>query len=1012
VVLPRTLGLSERRPQGRVLLSTVLTVGLLLAGLAVAQARTSPDGRGAAVAVVPVAASTCADVLLVGMSGSHDRAGGGQPFGSALEPARQAFLDRATGGRVVEQVRIGGKTQPAQELRRSREADGPTRKAVSKAGVRRWTEGLTTQVDALVDRLAQREVSCPDQQVVLMGYAQGAMAVHRGLLRLASAHPTVAERLVAAVLVADGDRTSGTSARRAGKPRAGTQAKGVQQTFLRATTDVPGVDTPLMVWSVCSRGDIACDIGPTTYKKALDIHRSYGDATDAFRGVADSVWTRTTMWARPDPDWQPPEIEPGAAVSIQVPVLVRDSQRPNVVTSATTALPPGLVLGSDGMLTGTAPAQEGDWTVGYSVRNTGSATYDRPIESEFTVRVRSDLSRSLAAGGEHTCVVNRDGEVWCWGQNAYGQVGNGDRGPGPKAPMQVGSRTDWQSVAAGGADTCGIRQSGKLFCWGLNNEGQLGVGDKKVKTEPKKVAGYDWRQVSLGWFTSCGVQGDHTAWCWGDNSGRQIGDGTNQQRLKPVRVKGGNWASVSVGFRHACGIKTDGSLWCWGRNTFGQVGNGTVTDVRKPTRIGTADNWSEVSASFSHTCGVRGTEVRCWGRNSRGQLGDGTRADRSVATPVPGLPAMDDVVAAEGSSCGLDDQSRLWCWGSNAYGALGNGEAGSSNDAVRGNGTYKRLSAGWMHVCGVTQTNATTCWGNNERGQIGDATVTDRREPTGPSWPDGSSSRSSATETRPSYSLGTTTTSRPSAARKREEFSFRIASFNVLGDVHTRPYTHDDEYAPSRIRAEWSRDLFSDMGSPDVIGMQEVEASQLNSLVRATGGQYKVWPGTRVAGGVQQSLMWDKSVWKATKKDYIRIPFIRFKRAQPVVRLQHRATGRSIWVINAHNAPRNLQSQRNEAVRKEIAKIKKLRRSGTPVFFVGDLNEKERVFCKVVGKTDLYSPLGGRVSKSGCTPPKGMRVDWMFGSKDVRFKDFSMYVSPLKRWVNDHMVPVSTVRVP
>lgn len=249
-------------------------------------------------------------------------------------------------------------------------------------------------------------------------------------------------------------------------------------------------------------------------------------------------------------------------------------------------------------------------------------------------------------------------------------------------------------------------------------------------------------------------------------------------------------------------------------------------------------------------------------------------------------------------------------------------------------------------------------------------------------------------------------------AEAREAFSFRVATFNVLGDNHTRPYTHDDKYAPSRIRAEWMSDVLGSLGSPDIVGMQEVETSQLTSIRRATDGRYAAWPGNAVKGGVQASVMWRTDVWVATSRSTITIPFIKYQRAQPVVRLKNLATGRQIWVVNAHNAPRGYQSQRDTAVRIEIAKIKQLRATGLPVLFLGDLNEKKSVFCKVVGQTDLYSALGGKASGSSCSPPAGMRIDWIFGSADVRFDSFRMDSSMLKRWVNDHKVPVASISVP
>jgi endonuclease/exonuclease/phosphatase family metal-dependent hydrolase len=252
-----------------------------------------------------------------------------------------------------------------------------------------------------------------------------------------------------------------------------------------------------------------------------------------------------------------------------------------------------------------------------------------------------------------------------------------------------------------------------------------------------------------------------------------------------------------------------------------------------------------------------------------------------------------------------------------------------------------------------------------------------------------------------------------SPAQARDPLTFRIATFNVLGDGHTAPYAHDDNFAPSRIRAEWMADVLDSLGSPDIVGMQEVDAGQLPGIMRATQGRYDVWPGTAVAGGVQQSVMWRTDTWTATVKDTIVIPFIKFQRAQPVVKLENKATGRSIWVINVHNAPRDYQSQRNQALKLEVAKIKELRKTGLPVFLVGDFNEKNNAFCKVVGQTDLTTPMGGSATKDSCDPPgRLMRIDWIFGGADIAFDDFAMNRSPLKMWTNDHLIPVASVTVP
>ena len=235
----------------------------------------------------------------------------------------------------------------------------------------------------------------------------------------------------------------------------------------------------------------------------------------------------------------------------------------------------------------------------------------------------------------------------------------------------------------------------------------------------------------------------------------------------------------------------------------------------------------------------------------------------------------------------------------------------------------------------------------------------------------------------------------------------------MLGDVHTRPGAHDDQFAPSRIRAEWAADTIRRLRA-DIVGTQELDPRQYAALSRATDGQFSSWPGMALGEqGVRSSLFWRQSVWEVRAKSYITIPFIQWRRHQPVVRLRHRATGREIWVINVHNAPRDYEAQRDEAVRIEIAKIRELRQSGLPVFFIGDMNEKAKVFCKVLGQTDLYSPLGGSHDGTTCTLPTAqMRIDWIFGSSDVDFSSYAADRAPLVTRTTDHAVVTSRVTVP
>lgn len=979
----------RRPPSARASLPSLLSLVCLGALLAAGPAPASPGAATAAGLRTTAAAGPCADVLLVGLTGSRRRPRAAAPFGSMLEPFRARYVARAAReGRTVAQVHLGSATAPVRRLKRTRRASGPAATAISRESVARWEGDLSAATSRIVGRLDQAATDCPDQQLVLAGYAQGAMAVHRALTQL-DARPEVADRVVGAVLVSDGDRRRRTSAVRLGAPPSRPSGRGVHDQFFRARPD-----TPPVTWSVCTRGDVVCHVSRTPIGEAIARHRSYatGDGAVAVEGAAGSAWQRTLRWARPVADWQPPTMVASEPQSFRVPVSVHRRARSHVRVAEVSGLPPGLSLSPAGEITG-APTRAGTWTLDYTVTN-ADPEFDHPVAASAELRVtEASSSGRLAAGGEHTCSIRSDRSLWCWGANDYGQVGTGGTGAGPASPVRVGSGTDWTSVAGGGAHTCGLRGSGQLWCWGLNHQGQLGLGGRQSKSTPVRVRGArDWREVSAGWFTTCGVRAGGSLWCWGDNSAGQLGDGTSTRRAEPTRVPGASWRTVATGGWHTCGIRTDDSLWCWGRNTFGQVGDGTAVNRWNPQQVGSGTAWVDVSTSLTHTCATtaRG-EVRCWGRNSRGQLGDGTRRDRSAPVRVAGVPEAVDLAAGEGSTCALDGDGRSWCWGSNAYGFYGDATRTSSLVPVGGPTGQGRLTAGWLHRC-ATVSGSVTCWGSDEQGQLGDG---------------GKSTRDAATRTD-----GTGDAVAEERATQGGGTTFRLASFNMLGDVHTQPYAHDDEYAPYRMRAEWSRDVLDRLEAPDVIGLQETAPDQLTAVTRALGGQYEAWPGNTGQGSVQMSLLWRTSVWEAVEKDTITIPFIDWQRKAPVVRLRHQVTGQQIWVINVHNAPRELQGQRDQAVRIETDKIRELRRSGLPVFLTGDMNEKQRVFCSVLSRTDLDSPAGGSYADGTCRPPRDMRIDWIFGSPEAEWSDFSYHVSPLKTWVNDHRIAVSTVSLP
>ncbi len=601
-------------------------------------------------------------------------------------------------------------------------------------------------------------------------------------------------------------------------------------------------------------------------------------------------------------------------------------------------------------------------------------------------RVRLAGMPDVAAGGEHSCGIRATGTLWCWGRNSYGQIGNGTASQDSEPPTQVGAKTDWLKVTGGGASTCAIRTNQALYGWGLNHRGQVGDETRTVRAVPTQVPGASrWRSVSMGFFHTCGINSSDTLRCWGDNSAGQLGQGNTKRSLERQKVAG-NWSTVSAGGWTTCATKVNGTLWCWGRNLFGQVGDGSYADRAKPTRVGTSDNWRQVDVSWTHTCGrTSGGAVRCWGRNTQGQLGTGNTIGSATPRLVRGGHQAASIGLAEGTSCLVEKGGAMWCWGDNRYRQIG---AGSDTilTPVKRAGSYSAVSGGWLHVCAASG-DASVCWGNNERGQLGDGKSVRSRIP-----------RIAA----------------PAPAPRRAPFSFRLASINVLGNGHSKPYAHDDRFGPSRMRADWTAQALI-TNRLDVAGLQEPTAGQLQGILTAARGRYAAYPGPGAGDlAVEAPLVWDTRKYEATKTMTIRTQFIARVLKRPVVRLKDRATGREFWVMNVHNAPWDYQEKRNKAVKVQIAKIQELEQSGLPVFYIGDFNEKRTILCKVLKRTGLISPYGGRINQQGkCVEPRQrMRVDWIFGSGIANYSGFAYSRPPLVRLSTDHWVPVVNVQVP
>ncbi len=329
----------------------------------------------------------------------------------------------------------------------------------------------------------------------------------------------------------------------------------------------------------------------------------------------------------------------------------------------------------------------------------------------------------VAGGGSHSCALFQDNLVRCWGDNTYGQLGNGANTT-IASLVQVSGLTNAQSIVTGKSHSCARRSTGAVSCWGDNAKGQLGNGSTTASNIPVSVSGVtNAAQIAGGDGHTCARLATGSVVCWGDNQYGQLGIGTLVSSNTAVPVPGIiDAVHLSVGLGHTCAAHASGAISCWGYNGNGQVGNGTLVDAMSPVPVPGITNAQQVAAGVLHTCAKLSTgAVSCWGANWYGQLGNGTTTSSLIPVAVSGPSDVMDIVAGQLHTCALTGAGSVRCWGYGPYGSLGNGSLTDSSTpvAVSGLSNAVQLSAGALHNCAVRATGQVACWGNGEQGQLG-----------------------------------------------------------------------------------------------------------------------------------------------------------------------------------------------------------------------------------------------------------------------------------------------------
>lgn len=333
----------------------------------------------------------------------------------------------------------------------------------------------------------------------------------------------------------------------------------------------------------------------------------------------------------------------------------------------------------------------------------------------------------IAAGNAHTCILKNGGDVFCWGENAKGQLGYGDienRGDNSDEMgvhlMKVDLGTDQRALelALGSAHSCALLQPGQVKCWGGNQSGELGLGDTFNRGDNPDEMGDALPAVDLGPgakavhitagdFHTCALLDSNSIKCWGQNGSGQLGQGDGKPRGDSPSDMGVNLFPVDVGTSAApvalgagtsftCALFDNASVRCWGGNGYGQLGLGDqmargdnameLGNFLPSTPLGAAFKPALLASGGGHTCAGAGAGLKCWGRNDAGQLGLSDQEHRGDGGGEMG-DGLPEVALGEGNawvvknirmgsrhSCALFDAANspvLKCWGDNSQGQCG-----------------------------------------------------------------------------------------------------------------------------------------------------------------------------------------------------------------------------------------------------------------------------------------------------------------------------------------------------
>ena len=430
-------------------------------------------------------------------------------------------------------------------------------------------------------------------------------------------------------------------------------------------------------------------------------------------------------------------------------------------------------------------SSSGNTFSGYTVDNYSGTYYLRASNGDVAYYITQNTTpsegatswSSVSVRGSNACAISSSNKLFCWGDNYYGQIGDGTNNSQimPTAVYTSGalSGKTISQISTGVSHTCAVATDGTAYCWGDNTYGELGIGTVAMNNGAKVadlsdsmfdsygianivedstsleaaavdmsgvLSGKTIKYISAGYERTCAIASDNQAYCWGWGA---LGDGNDSQSATPVAVdtsgvlSGKTINKISTGPLSTCVIASDNKAYCWGYGNQGVLGIGSTSNSLVPVAVDTSGVLSgktivDISVGYYSVCVVDSNgAVYCWGNGDNGELGNGLSSDSLVPVAVDTSGALSgkniaSVSVGNHHVCAIDSNSVAYCWGFDYDGELGNNSTTNSSTpvAIYASGvlsgkTIKAISTGDYHSCALASDNQLYCWGDNSDGQLG-----------------------------------------------------------------------------------------------------------------------------------------------------------------------------------------------------------------------------------------------------------------------------------------------------